>query len=103
MAEAVVGPTLGLAHHGKATLDHKFLRKSLFVHRLTQGIPCCWRITQSKTYCHLVGNVALATGQARWLGHRIAQQALMKERRGSLMQSIERAQALLLPLLCARF
>src|SRR5215510_13568352 len=48
-------------------------------------------------------NMALPTGQARWLGHRITQQALMKERRGGLMQGIERAQALLLPLLWTGF
>src|SRR5437660_4178252 len=73
VAEAVVGPPLGLAHHGKATLDHKVLRKPLFVHRLTESIPCCRRIAQSKTHGRLIGNVALATGQARWLGHWIAQ------------------------------
>src|SRR6266566_1939224 len=103
MAEAVVGPMLGLTHHGKTTLNQQFLRKPLFVHRLTESIPRCRRIAQPKTPCHLMGNVALATGQARWLGRRIAQQALMKERRGGLMQSIQRAQALLLPLLCTRF
>ena len=57
------------------------------------------RIAQPKTHCHLMGNVALATGQARWLGRRITQQVLMKERRRGLMQGIERTQALLLPLL----
>src|SRR5215475_3972811 len=73
MAEAVVGPTLGLTYHSKTTLNQKFLRKPLFVHRLTQGIPCCWRIAKSKTHYHLMGNVALATGQARRLGRRITQ------------------------------
>jgi hypothetical protein len=73
MAEAVVSPTLGLTHYGKAALDQKLLGKPLFVHRLTQGIPRCRRIAQSKTLCHLMGNVALATGQARWLGRRITQ------------------------------
>src|SRR5437867_3777598 len=73
MTEAVVGPPLGLAHHGKTTLDHKVLRKPLFVHRLTESIPCCRRIAQSKTHGRLMGNVALATGQARWLGQWIAQ------------------------------
>src|SRR5215475_393524 len=62
MAETVVSPTLGLAHHSKATLNQKFLRKPLFVHRLPKGIPCCRRIAQSKTLYHLMGNVALATG-----------------------------------------
>src|SRR5215510_11558072 len=73
MAEAVVGPTLGLSYHSKATLNQKFLRKPLFVHRLTEGIPCCRRIAKSKTHCHVMGNVALATGQTRWLGRRITQ------------------------------
>src|SRR5215510_15322007 len=73
MAEAVVGPTLGLTHHSKATLDQKFLGKPLFVHRLTQSIPRCRRIAQPKTPCHLMRNEALTTGQARWLGHRITQ------------------------------
>ena len=73
MAEAVVGPTLRLTHRCKPALYQQFLGKPLFLHRLTQGIPCCRCIAQPKTRYHLMRNLTLATGQARWLGRRIAQ------------------------------
>src|SRR5262249_1131866 len=127
VSEAVVGTTLGLAplrgcsalrrlarlrrrravrpfpYYCQPTLYQEVMGEPLFLHRLIQSIPRCRRVAQPKTDGHLLGQLTLATGSAGRLGRLIAEQTLMKERCCCLMQGIQRANALLLPLLRTGF
>src|SRR5262249_8252704 len=88
VTKAVVGSTLGLSDYRQTTLDQQVMREPLFLHRLIQSIPRCRRVAQPKTDRHFLCYLARARGRAGCVGRRIAEQTLMKERCGCLMQDI---------------